>query len=137
MTREIERYKTRLLNVAKALRESPNPNAFDMSIYGHDGEFHYWNWSGKETKFDCGTPACALGHYASRRDLQKTFRLDEDYIVVNDNEVIGYASQEISDHFGITFGECAELFDADGCNNAKTAKQAAKYIERFVKEKFQ
>src|SRR6187551_2522759 len=47
----------RLMNVAKALRESPNAGRFDMGCYIHSGseEEGEKNW--------CGSPACALGHY--------------------------------------------------------------------------
>lgn len=44
--------KERLMLVVRALREDPDPENFTM-----------WKFS------KCRTPACALGHYASRRDL--------------------------------------------------------------------
>lgn len=48
--------KERLLNVAKALRESTTPpDLFTMRFVMRE----------------CGTPACALGHYAARGDSAK------------------------------------------------------------------
>lgn len=124
----------RLLNIAKACRESPSPEKFDMS------QIHM-----------CGTPACALGHYVARKDLQQTFELRHPYgiQVVGGTDFVGIDSQEILDHFGITASQAAELFDEPqdyeydddgedgmpvgaGCGNARTAIQAAEYIERFV-----
>ena len=112
--------KDRLLNVARALRESKNPEDFDMGMYGHA----------------CGTPACALGHYAAREDLQHTFTLDavNDSILVGEDWV-GFDSRDVRDHFGITPSEALELFEAEGCAGAKTAIEAAEFIERVVAER--
>ena len=124
----------RLLLVAKALRESPKPERFTMDMWAHE----------------CGTPACALGHYAARRDLQSAFYLDEagslhscrghDLVYVDTHGV------EIADHFGITPEDVCVLFEAKqwdieedtwattggGCGGAKTAIEAAEFIERWV-----
>jgi hypothetical protein len=40
-----------------------------------------------------------------------------------------------AEHFGISTGEAMEMFDVSGCGGARTALQAARYIERFVAEK--
>jgi hypothetical protein len=105
----------RLLNVIKAIEESPNPKMFSMRSYS-----------------DCGTPACAMGHYAARRDLQKTFRLDEDGNVVTNNGSNLWACEN---HFGITPDEDEELFGLTGCGDAKTPKQAIRYIRKFIARK--
>lgn len=122
-TREQERQDRRLLNVARALRESPAPEDFDMDFY---------------RKF-CGTPACALGHYAARRDLQSTFFFPENsrYIwkLVRPQFEIFYDSPCVQTHFGLDEDESPEIFGGNGCGNAKTAIQAAKYIEKFVKNR--
>ncbi len=129
-------FAQRLLKVVKSLRESPNPKEFTMDHYGNG----------------CGTPACALGHYANRTDLQKTFRLrlDKDFIdkhasqleysmatdVVNKTgKRQHYAGLEILKHFGIDWGEAEEIFGGNGCGEAKTPSQAARYIEKFVVRK--
>jgi hypothetical protein len=123
--------KERLLNIAKALREAPRPDKFTMS------DVHA-----------CGTPACAFGHYAARRDLQQDFQLptrcyeNRDYPWIFCNTVLVGAwgatrptamwGREASNHFGIPHDQVNELFCSDGCGNAKTATQAAQYIKRFV-----
>lgn len=128
--------RKRLLNVAKALRESPEPKAFTMGAF---------------CDYFCGTPACALGHYASRRDLQRVLRVQqvaeyyneetgksEPWFEMCNNEgyITGYDDEAaVLGHFGITVEESDELFGSEGCGDAQTPKQAARYIERFVARK--
>lgn len=126
-------YKKRLLNVARALRESPKPKAFTMHCYvgGDTWDFdtsHNW----------CGTPACALGHYAARTDLQRLMRILNGKAVYRESiygSSICYADECVLKHFGIYWSEAGCLFGSEGCGNAKTTKQAARYIERFVARK--
>lgn len=144
----------RLLNVAKALRESRVPRMFDMSTYVHDDPSPRYNEAGeviKNEKNFCGTPACALGHYAARTDLQRLLKITvdktdygnyADMVYFGDKTTnewgdtsAGWNDEAVLEHFGITESEACELFDGDGCGNAKTALQAAKYIERFVARK--
>lgn len=127
--------RKRLLNVAKALRESKKPKAFTMDGFIHSP----WD---VVRGFDCGTPACALGHYASRRDLQKVLYIGKAQArpevlmrLSGSSEICTINTDKILEHFGITYDESEELFGAVGCGHAKTAIQAAKYIERFVKRK--
>lgn len=114
--------KKRLLLVAKALRESPNPADFIMRRFG----------------YDCGTPACALGHYAFRKDLQKIFKLNRSGYVartVNGKDINGIEDPAVLKHFGITPEQTQLLFNgSSGCGCAETADSAAVYIERFVEE---
>lgn len=119
-------HKKRLLNVARALRESPNPEDFTMTQYG----------------YDCGTPACALGHYAARRDLQRVASLQDNTpygawlnLAGYGYQLVDFDSEGIQKHFGIARDECHKLFSSRGCGNAKTAIAAAQYIERFVARK--
>lgn len=128
--------KERLLNVAKALRESPNPAEFSMGTYQ-----------------SCGTPACALGHYAARQDLQDDFELGEKFGIAPRGarsaydirgDTLTYCGREVCSHFGITEGQATQLFaDGDpdedegsgipvGCGNPINAVAAAEYIEHFV-----
>lgn len=120
----------RLLNVAKALRQgyAAHPLDFGMGNYANE----------------CGTPACALGHYAHRRDLQRTFQLDylesehgtdgRKQVVNNGGWGIHYDSTPICKHFGINAREATELFASEGCGGAQDGYDAAKYIERFVED---
>jgi len=109
----------RLLNVVRALREDKDPERFCMAFFS-----------------DCGTPACALGHYAARRDLQNTFYLRRVRgwlgLVSNRNEDIGVDDPHVHRHFGINFDEAQELFGIKGCGDARTPTEAANYIEIFV-----
>lgn len=114
-------HKKRLLNVARALREIKAPNMLTMDRVSHA----------------CGAPACALGHYVARSDLQKSFRLTANgAIALRRGPLLEwFRGPRICGHLGIGIEESGELFSGDGCGNAKTAKQAIKYIERFVARK--
>lgn len=123
----------RLLNVAKALRESPNPGKFTMVSELHS---------------DCGTPACAWGHYAARSDLQSLWTvghpLNDDSdpdepelcswfgVLYADGSDASYDDDEVREHFDIDDHQHDELFSPDGCGGAKTALEAAEFIEAFV-----
>ena len=107
----------RLRNVVKALRESPSPEEFTMEHYA----------------WDCGTPGCALGHYAYRTDLQDAFFLDESGTIQTAGR--GCLISTSCFHFGITAQEEIELFSSKGCGVANTAEQAALYIENFIQRK--
>lgn len=113
----------RLLNVSTALRESPIPvKDFTMKKYGNE----------------CGSPACALGHYAVRHDLQQKFNLDEWGDLAysrGTKDMADYDDEEIHSYFGITGDESSLLFSGLGCDQAKTPLQAAQFIERFLREK--
>jgi hypothetical protein len=124
--------KARLLNLARALRESPNPDRFDMGTYGHG----------------CNTPACAFGHYAFRGDLQSAFELSEHGRVLDrDGRQLHYDSWRVREHFDVSYAQLDDLFAAPcnggcddeacalgGCGGAKTAIEAAEYVERFVRD---
>lgn len=131
-----------LLDVVKALRDAQNDEHFveDFTMQ------RFMN--------PCGTPACALGHYAFRQDLQSEFRLgrpEQDITSSGISYVEGYgnaykrqaADQSIDlchdrvlRHFGLTYSEVIELFDADGCHRAALPGEAADYIETFVARKW-
>lgn len=110
--------KERLLNVAKACRETKFPDDFTMAKFGHS----------------CNTPACALGNYAVRNDLQRTFKLNKKGELRRRNRdgFVGIDDDVVLNHFGITHDQSNELFAPYGCANAITPNEAAEYIERFV-----
>lgn len=121
----------RLLNVARALRESPAPKRFCMTQYG------YCDPDGDDSDSTCGTPACALGHYAARTDLQRLLTLTE-YGTLRYRDrrhPASYGDDSVLEHFGIGETEAMNLFAGWGCGNAKTPKAAAKWIEKFVDER--
>jgi hypothetical protein len=127
------RQAKRLLNVAKALRESPEPEAFTMSCYirGDSMDHVKTNW--------CGTPGCALGHYANRIDLQRLIQINNSFMKLEYCENLHTAyfdDARIQDHFGIDRGQCHDLFGSSGCGDVKTPIAAAKFIEKFVKTNY-
>jgi hypothetical protein len=114
----------RLEKLIVALQDA-SPRDFDMLHYG----------------MSCGTPQCVLGHYASRRDLQRSFELVRpEYGEVVLRSRTGrpscgytlYADMPIQSHFGISYDQCEELFGPAGCGDAKTPKQAIRYIRKFI-----
>jgi hypothetical protein len=118
--------RTRLGRLITVL-EDADPKVFSMAQFTHA----------------CGTPSCVLGHYASRRDIQRTFRLgDHDpipcdrcggpEILTNNGKPIGFDDPAVLDHFGITIDEAYELFDSDGCGRAQTPKQAIRFLRKFI-----
>ena len=119
--------KERLLNVARALRESAHPEAFSMRDYADP---------------ECGTPKCALGHYASRTDLQdfivigwRKSAYSSPLFYVNDRREVHYDNTCVCDHFGIDGDEAEDLFGIEGCGRADTNIEAAEYFERFVENR--
>lgn len=128
---EFQTHQHRLLMVAKALRESPNPHRFDMSDVLHT----------------CGTPACAFGHYVCRSDLQDFVKpelsvyrdTNRDFwrpVFVDTGEYASFSGLRVGEHFGLTADEQDDLFSGGGCGCADTAIEAAEYIERFVERKY-
>lgn len=114
--------KERLLNVAKALREG-KPEDFSMRNYGNA----------------CGTPACALGHYASRRDLQERFELADRYDIAGghieaDGRAVYFDGRAVLEHFDISSEDAETLFGEAGCGYAKTNVVAAAFIEQCVSD---
>jgi hypothetical protein len=119
-------HKQRLMNVVRALRESPNPDKFDM------GKTHH----------KCGAPACAIGHYVSRQDLQDEFKpvvSDSEYFdgdgtayIRKGDIVIFFDNRSMRDHFDLDGDEFGALFGGGGCGGAKTATRAADVIQHFV-----
>lgn len=133
----------RLLNVATALDESPTPRRFTMGEYGR----------APTKRATCGSPACAIGHYAYRQDLQNAFQLarcasDTDGEktlgilradldpATYDGPYLSYHHDAVLEHFGITSVEAEDLFGQSGCDGAQTTKQAAAYIRQFVQRRF-
>lgn len=114
----------RLLNVARACRESEHADKFTMTKF----------------TYSCGTPGCALGNYAGRGDLQKVFsiRWSDDLqaldLFFRDRETVEN-SVEIQNYFGVSKSEAWRMFSLSGCNNAQTPEAAADYIEQFVRDK--
>lgn len=132
MTPEQHTYHSRLKNLIVAVRESPSPELFDMGEYFHS----------------CGTPACVLGHYAARIDLQDAFRFgrrmpnllwSKPWVLAQDEKgrwegIEGIDDARVCDHFGITDTQARELFSMRGCGQAQKPEEAIAYLERFIRE---
>lgn len=131
-------HQKRLLNVAKALRESENPKAFDMTYFFHGDSGTLAHNNVQVTNFECGTPACALGHYADRTDLQRSFRNDlqrKTLVSTRCGYLVEYMGTAVNRHFGITADEAVDLFGPSGCGGARGPRAAARFIELFVAKK--
>jgi len=136
---------TNLLNVATALRDSLQPEKFTMNRFAN------FRWDKFFSRFDkhtdvkderviaaCGSPACALGHYAARNDLQNTFYLDYDTNAIRSirfNRPLQLNGHLVRREFGISCMEAEELFGGIGCDNALSPNAAANYIENFLYNK--
>ncbi len=105
-----------------------------------------WDGVGPETGGGnnwCSTPACAIGHFAFRTDLQQVMKIREVYIgdYRRTSEVVG--SDDCTDwwkiakeYFQLDGRECDELFNPEGCGGAKTIEQAVEYICEFWERKY-
>lgn len=82
----------------------------------------------------CGTPACALGHWAAAHP-ERGWRLQglgPEAGLYQDGK---FAAAAAATEFGLTDVEVEELFGFRGCGNAKSAREAARYIRKFVRRK--
>jgi len=100
----------KILDTADALHKKRGEPRYNQQIY----------------QYDCGTPACAWGHYVLS-DAKIVKRLG-----MRDSVYAGFHTEQ---EFGIHVSEADELFGLAGCGHAETAKQAAAYIRSFVKRK--
>jgi hypothetical protein len=117
-----------LRNVARALRESPDPSKFCMEAYFNG----------------CGTPACAWGHYVARPDLNGGRYRPKRFVtsITSYTSTVGldgltraYPWAVADEEFGLTEEETDELFSEEGCGWAQTPNEAADYIEAFIEDK--
>ena len=123
----------RLLNVALACEDAAKNDHlrehFNMERFVHYNE--------------CGTPGCAFGNYAARRDLQRDYKIvkkvaDEfagsnvNVIEYNDTEGLG---KSIGSHFDISRAQVEELFGVSGSGGSVNQFDpigVALYIRKFV-----
>jgi hypothetical protein len=89
----------------------------------------------------CGTPACALGHYAAASPKRwaiiketsfELWQVPQPRLKLSRG---ARTEDDATDEFGLTIREYEELFGGVGCGEAKTAKQAARYIRKFLTRK--
>jgi hypothetical protein len=137
----------RLKVLRKVLRDaSRNPyfnTIFTMKQYGYESPYTHDPALEENIHLNtCGTPACAMGHYAARRDLQRSFWLDPDGemklagrggSIKNNDSFEESCGDDYAKHFSITERQADMLFGGEGCGNAETPKEAADYISSFIK----
>jgi hypothetical protein len=78
----------------------------------------------------CGTPACALGHWAAAYPNRWVWVYGRLYYF--DSERYWHPRDGSKLEFGLDTVGFDELFEADGCDDAETAAEAAEYIRGYV-----
>lgn len=134
--------QNRLLKLADILDEAQKKyDRLKASKKFKKGEMGY---DQKRFVHECGTPACALGHWAVHnprrwrvKDGIPAFRgvmdpLSASCYQYGARRVEANGVTAATKDFGINLMESVKLFDGDGCGNARKASTAAKYIRRFV-----
>jgi hypothetical protein len=128
----------------QALRESPRPEAFSMECFIRGDCWDARIGSDNVPQFWCGSPACVLGHYALRTDLQDVLILDQEALeegepcvkLKHNDQPLTFSDYTFQEHFGLrTSGEAQLLFGPSGCGGAQTPEEAIAYIERFIQER--
>lgn len=99
------------LDVVDAEREAAGLPGYSQAHYTHP----------------CGTPACALGHYPEVTPRWKWVNSVPRMVKSG-----SYVTLDAQKEFSLTAKEVYETFSADGCDGAKSGKEAAKFIRRFV-----
>jgi hypothetical protein len=115
-------HKARLEKLITAL-EGVKPKQFDMTVYAHK----------------CGTPACVLGHFAARKDLQKKFKFNHKgdafsaaVLLVKGGTAVYHEDDEVLEYFGITPAQSEYLFGCEGKNEHATPAQMRRQIRKFI-----
>lgn len=86
----------------------------------------------------CGTPACAMGHWAThnpRRWGVDTEQYRDSYEHLPRFRSGGSVITGGMADFALWCGEYDDIFGDQGCDNARTGKQAAKFIRQFVAQR--
>lgn len=114
--------KERLQNVIRAIRE------------GRKEDFSMTSWA-----TPCSSPACALGHYAFRQDLQEVFKLHSNAVFIGASSQPDAVYGGVAMHFDISGDEARDLFASSGCRRVGndeniTAEDAMEYFENFIAE---
>lgn len=112
----------------KANEEAPPERPFNMRVFAHP----------------CGTPACLLGNYAERHDLQGAFWIGKHkgggqaWLFPFDSDwAIGVESSAVLEHFGITASDAVELFGEEGCDGATTRDEAIEYVRGWLEQRIE
>lgn len=123
----------RLLELADILDVADAEHAVnDEPSYSQDIFFH-----------ECGTPACAGGHWAVAHPERWIVRDFRPYLreappshlsAISERGTALRVYESLRIEFALTYDEGQEIFGGNGCGNAHTGKQAAAYIREFVED---
>jgi hypothetical protein len=112
--------KDKIRIVIKALKETPHADRFSMESWGHP----------------CGTPACAIGNYAARTDLQDELKLIPNergwQQLTSARNGMAVALDDVSEMFDLSEVEADILFGPNGCGGANTTEQAVAFLEWYL-----
>lgn len=81
----------------------------------------------------CGTPACLMGGYAARQDVQDEFVLSETGGILKRKYGYHCMLSDFAAHFGIRAIDAETLFNLFGCGGAKTIPAAVAYVRDFMR----
>lgn len=129
-----------MMVLVQANREMEHPERFTMETYVHNE----WHIAREHLPMEwCGTPACLLGNFGARSDLQPLLCIksgelewcqssEKEY---NDMEFmyVRYSDPRLLEYFDITEDEAADLLGPEGCDGAKTRDEALDYVESMMK----
>jgi len=105
---------------------------------------HNWTWGlfAEQEHVSCNTPACLMGNYAARTDLQDTFFISargnlelrsRPHRALTDYWDVSFALRQ---HFDLTDEEVNDLFNGNGCDGAQEDRaKAIAYVEAFIARK--
>jgi hypothetical protein len=110
----------RLLRLAAILDKVPTDQTLP------DGQPIY---DQKQYVHPCGSPACALGHWAAANP--KRWEIDRSILVKKDSPLSSVVRSAM-DEFNLSYLTVDDLFGSYGCGKAKTGPEAAAFIRNFV-----
>lgn len=125
----------RLLDLADVLDA-----AHAINTRYHQRAWFHSGGTNEQAPNECGTPACALGHWAAANP-ERWVAAYNPGLATKWSPVLrhNFVSRQLPDvyleameEFGITDHQAEELFNGSGCGSATTAKEAADYIRAFV-----
>jgi hypothetical protein len=82
----------------------------------------------------CGTPACAIGHYAYEGNTGR-FGWTKDGEAHSARDFPAHLFKQIEHEFCLGTYEVDVIFGGAGCDNAQTAGEAAEFIRQFIEDK--
>lgn len=83
--------------------------------------------------YSCGTPACALGHWAAANP--RRWRLGFPEPPGLRSVLLRHPFRAARVEFAMSDRDVTLMFGTGGCGCAKTGKQASRYIRRFVQSR--